>query len=80
MQALLESIAADSNAPIQRLNILSAAERDTVEHIFNATDMPPSQLMHTEQTMHGAFEHWAATRPDAPALVYGVRGRAVAGV
>ena len=80
MQALLESVVADPDASILRLNILSAAERDTVEHTFNATDMAPSQLMHTEQTMHGAFEQWAATRPDAPALVYGVRGRAVAGV
>ena len=73
MQALLESVAAGPDTPIQRLNILSAAERDTVEHTFNATDMAPSELMHPEQTMHGAFEHWAATRPDAPALVYGVR-------
>jgi non-ribosomal peptide synthetase component F len=80
VQALLESVVADPDAPILRLNILSAAERDTVEHTFNATDVAPSQLMHAEQTMHGAFEHWAATRPDAPALVYGVRGRAVAGV
>jgi hypothetical protein len=53
---------------------MSAAERQLVERSFNATDMAPSQLMHAEQSMHGAFEHWAATRPDAPALVYGVRG------
>ena len=59
---------------ILRLNILSVAERDTVKRTFNATDMAPSQLMHAEETMHGAFEHWAATRPDAMALVYGVRG------
>ena len=64
---------AGPDTPIVRLNILSAAECDTVENTFNATDVAPSELMHAEQTMHGAFEHWAAARPDAPALVYRVR-------
>ncbi len=62
------------DTPILSLNIMSTAERQLVERSFNTTDTAPLQLMHEEQTVHGAFEHWAATRPDAPALVYEVRG------
>ena len=76
MQALLESAAAAPDAHIQRLNFVSPAERALVLGAFNATDAEPSEVMDRDQTMHGAFEQWAAAQPDAPALVFEARARA----
>lgn len=56
-----------------RLNFVSPAERELVTSTYNATELAPSELMHSEQTMQGVLEHWAAIQPDAPALVFEAR-------
>lgn len=73
MQAFLESIVAAPDAEMLRLNFVSPAERELVTSIYNATELAPSELMHSEQTMQGVLEHWAAIQPNAPALVFEAR-------
>ena len=67
MQALLTSITAEPNAPVDSLCFVTEAERSVLLHTFNATQLAPSELMHPGQTIHGMLEHWAAATPDAPA-------------
>lgn len=70
-QNLLESIAADASQPILQLNFIDAAERDTVLHAFNKTEKP-LPAPYAGATIHGLFEHWVDTTPNAPALSYQV--------
>ena len=41
-------------------------------HTFNCAGLAPSELMHTEQTIHGMLEHWAVAARDAPSVVFEV--------
>ena len=72
-QALLTSIIADPSAPIDSLCLITEGERGVLLSTFNATHLPPSELMHAQQTIHGMLEHWAAATPDAPAVRFEVR-------
>ena len=73
VQAFLTSIIADPSAPIDSLCFVTEGERGVLLSTFNATHLPPSELMHAQQTIHGMLEHWAAATPDAPAVHIEVR-------
>ena len=73
VQALLASVVAAPDAPVECLGILPAAERELVLHKFNAVELAPSGLLHPEQTIHGLLEHWAQATPDALVCMYEVR-------
>ena len=73
VQALLTSITAEPNAPIDSLCFVTEAERKALLHTFNATQLAPSELMHPGQTIHGMLEHWAAATPNAPAVRFEAR-------
>ena len=73
VQALLASIAADPNAPVDSLCFVTEAERCVLLRTFNASQLAPSELMHPGQTIHGMLEHWAAATPDAPAVWFEAR-------
>ncbi len=60
------------NAPINSLSFVTDDERDVLLRTFNGVGLAPSELMHTEQTIHGMLEHWAAAAPDAPAVSFEV--------
>ncbi len=68
VQALLASIAADPNAPVDSLCFVTEAERDVLLLSFNGPPLEPPQ-----RTIHGMLEHWAAATPDAPAVSFEVR-------
>ena len=72
MQVLLTSVVAAPNAPIDSLSFVTDDERDVLLRTFNGAGLAPSELMHTEQTIHGMLEHWAAAAPDAPAVSFEV--------
>ena len=69
-QALLGSIVAEPDAPIDRLAIVDAEERASLLQVFNATDLAPTELLHPRQTLHGLVEHWAAATPDKIAVTF----------
>jgi len=69
VQALLGGATAAPDGSMDKIAILAEDEVETLLCRFNATDVAPSQLMHAEQTVHGAYEHWAAVQPHAPALI-----------
>lgn len=71
-QALLASIVATPDTPIGRLSLLQPAEVNTLLNKFNMADVPPSELLHEQQTLHGLLEHWATAAPEAPAAEYEV--------
>ena len=68
----MQSAVASPEAPISRLGIMTAPERERVLRAFNAVDVLSSDLLHPQQTIHGLLEHWAATTPDAQAVLYEV--------
>ena len=67
MQALLTSIIAAPNVPVDSLCFVTEAERDVLLHSFNGPHLAPPQ-----HTIHGMLEHWAAATPDAPAVSFEV--------
>lgn len=73
VQALLKGAVAALDEPVDQLEILSEAEAGVLLQRFNATDAAPSELLHLEQTVPGVLEHWAAVKPDAPAVVFEAR-------
>jgi natural product biosynthesis luciferase-like monooxygenase protein len=63
---ILESMAADTEAPVNSVQLMSAGERQRLLHDWNATVTPfPEQLC-----IHQAIEAQVAQHPDAPALVF----------
>ena len=76
-QALLGSIVAEPDAPIERLAIVDAEERASLLQAFNATDLAPTDLLHPGQTLHGLLEHWAAATQDKTAVTFEVAARAL---
>ena len=68
----MQSAVAAPETPISRLGIMTPREHERVLQIFNAVDVLSSDLLHPQQTIHGLLEHWAATTPDAHALLYEV--------
>jgi amino acid adenylation domain-containing protein len=65
LAALLDAVAADPDAPLARVPLLTAAERESLE-AWNATDRGyPADLR-----VHELFAAQAARTPDAPALVF----------
>jgi amino acid adenylation domain-containing protein len=62
---LLESIVADANQPLGRIDLLPAAERESLLHTWNQTDA----LYPGERCIHQLFEEQAARTPDAVAVV-----------
>ncbi len=72
-QALLASIVAAPDEDITRLAFITAPERRLVLETFNETELPPTELLHERQTLHGLFEHWATETPDAIAARFEVR-------
>ena len=60
------------DAPVDRLGFVSEPERDMLLRKFNATELAPSALLHSGQTMHGLLDHWASTTPDAIAAIFKV--------
>ena len=71
-QALLDSVLAAPDAPVDSLGFMSQPERDVLLREFNATDLAPTDLLHKGQTLHGLLEHWASATPDATAAVFKV--------
>ncbi|WP_424489422.1 amino acid adenylation domain-containing protein, partial [Pseudomonas sp.] len=67
IEQLVSTLESAANIALNQLQILPAAERDTVLRDFNATtaDFP------TGQTLHGAFEVQAERQPDAIAVQQG---------
>ncbi|HEU0054920.1 MAG TPA: amino acid adenylation domain-containing protein, partial [Longimicrobium sp.] len=65
LSALLDAVAANPDAPLARVPLLTAAERDSLE-AWNATDRgyPAGALV------HDLFASQVARTPDAPALVF----------
>ncbi|MFK0167153.1 condensation domain-containing protein, partial [Rhizobium sp. NPDC090279] len=63
---LLEHAAADPEAQLSRLELLSAAERDQLLREWNATTAPVSELC-----LHELFEEQARQTPEATAVVFG---------
>ena len=68
----MTSVVAAPNAPVDGLSFVTDDERAVLLHTFNGADLASSELMHTEQTIHGMLEHWAAAAPDAPSVVFEV--------
>jgi amino acid adenylation domain-containing protein len=67
--ALLEGIVADPSAPIARLPVMDAGERDLTLRAWNETETPfPQDLL-----LHQLFERHADRTPDAPAIEDGSR-------
>jgi len=63
---ILESMAADAQAPLQSIQLMSAADRQRLLHDWNDTARPfPS-----DQCIHQTIEARAAEQPDATALVF----------
>ena len=71
-QALVQSAVAAPETQISRLGIMTTVEHERVLRTFNAVDTLSSDLLHAQQTIHGLLEHWAATTPDAHAVLYEV--------
>lgn len=70
-QILLSSIAGDPGLPILSLNFIDVRERETVLQDFNNTWLHLPEP-HAGATIHGLFEHWVDSTPQAPALTYKV--------
>ncbi|KAK9813644.1 hypothetical protein WJX73_001264, partial [Symbiochloris irregularis] len=66
---LLSSIAGDPGLPMLSLTFIDVRERETVLQDFNNTWMELPEP-HARATIHGLFEHWVDTSPQAPALTY----------
>ncbi|HEU4561817.1 MAG TPA: amino acid adenylation domain-containing protein [Longimicrobium sp.] len=65
LSALLDAVAADPDAPLARVPLLTAAERESLES-WNATERGyPADLR-----VHELFAAQAARTPDAPAVVF----------
>ncbi|KAF9343326.1 hypothetical protein BGX26_005904, partial [Mortierella sp. AD094] len=66
LQSLADVLGHSPNIPVQKLEILTAEERELLLHTWNITSMPyPHNLC-----MHQLFESQVAQSPDAIALVY----------
>ncbi|WP_369175720.1 non-ribosomal peptide synthetase [Streptomyces mutabilis] len=68
-EVLLAQMADAPDAPVTRLNILTAAEADTVLRAWNATDTQVTE----DICLHQAFEARATREPDAVAAVFGAQ-------
>ncbi len=66
-RVLLESIAANPEERVSRLNLLPEEERTLVVEYWNG----PERELGPEVCLHGLFEAMAAETPDAPACVCG---------
>lgn len=74
LQELCGSAVADPTKPVAQLSLLTPPEVTQVLHMFNAWDLPYTELLDPErQTIHGMFEYWARRTPNAPSLTFGVR-------
>ncbi|MBU7319853.1 amino acid adenylation domain-containing protein, partial [Paenibacillus oleatilyticus] len=65
-EQLLEAIVNDPGAKIAALGLLTAEEKEQIQHAFNPAipELPP------EKTFHRLFEEQAARTPEATAVVY----------
>lgn len=69
---LLQSIVRHADQKISVLEFVDADERDVVLNKFNNTAKDwPAPYTHT--TIHGLFEYWADTTPNARAISFEVR-------
>ncbi|GGK01900.1 hypothetical protein GCM10011583_36940 [Streptomyces camponoticapitis] len=66
-KVLLDQMAKAPDAPVSRLNILTAAEADTMLRVWNET----RTRLTDDICLHQAFEAQAAKNPDALAAVFG---------
>ncbi|MFI0263052.1 amino acid adenylation domain-containing protein [Streptomyces sp. NPDC017056] len=66
-KVLLDHMVSTPDAPVARLNILTAQETDTMLRAWNATDTRLTE----DSCLHQAFEARAAEAPDAVAAVFG---------
>jgi amino acid adenylation domain-containing protein len=66
-KVLLDHLVSDPDAPVARLNILTAQETDTMLHAWNDTGTRLTE----DICLHQAFEARAAEAPDAVAAVFG---------
>jgi len=65
LETLLAGIAADPGCPVSHLPLLTPAERDTILHAWNATDLP----VESPATLDAAIAAQAARTPVAPAVI-----------
>ncbi|MFF3640054.1 non-ribosomal peptide synthase/polyketide synthase [Streptomyces sp. NPDC002564] len=70
LRRLLGAVLADPDLPVDRVDILGAAERHRVLTEWNATAVDVPGL---DGTVHGTFARLARTRPDAVAVTAGDR-------
>ncbi|HYH79230.1 MAG TPA: amino acid adenylation domain-containing protein, partial [Longimicrobium sp.] len=68
LRRALEEMVADEHRAVERLALLSNAERRQVVEGWNATDAEPPR----EPSVHERIEAQVARTPDAPALTFGV--------
>ncbi|HET8773600.1 MAG TPA: amino acid adenylation domain-containing protein, partial [Thermoanaerobaculia bacterium] len=70
MDAMVGKLESDPDHSLARLSILADADRKRLLHDFNATDdgEPPA-----DRLVHEWFEQYAASQPDAVAVVFGDR-------
>ncbi|GAB7531351.1 hypothetical protein PS3A_37630 [Pseudomonas sp. 3A(2025)] len=66
LYSLVDALDAEPQAPLQRLNILPAEERQHLLHGFNA----PAQTFADTPLIHQQFEAQALARPQATALIF----------
>ncbi len=65
LETLLAGIAADPGCPVSHLPLLTSTERDTILHVWNATDLP----VKGPATLDAAIAAQAARTPGAPAVI-----------
>ncbi len=66
LQALLAAIVEAPDLPIAELDLLTPADKHRLVHEWNSTLLPYPE----ERRLHELFEEQAATRPNAPALIF----------
>ncbi|MCC6554029.1 MAG: amino acid adenylation domain-containing protein [Polyangiaceae bacterium] len=69
LRALLEDAASRPDAPVSRLAVMGAAEREQVLFAWNSARCPHD----VEATLHGLFERQCDAAPEAIAIVDGAR-------
>ncbi|MFJ5219342.1 amino acid adenylation domain-containing protein [Streptomyces sp. NPDC088354] len=67
LHQLVSALADEPSRPVNRIDVLPAAERDTLLHEFNATAVPFDE----DATAHELFEAQVRATPDAVAVVHG---------
>ncbi|GMX60226.1 non-ribosomal peptide synthase/polyketide synthase [Paenibacillus elgii] len=63
---LLAAIVQAPEAPLASLDIMTAEEKERIQHVFNAT----AAAYPSEKTIHRLFEEQAERTPDHPAVVF----------